>query len=308
MDDDQDEDLVVAMVAATVAALDFSDCATLDKEMVLQASLEDPVYQLLVVKVLADNWHSCGSQEIACLKPFYNVRDRLSTSCGQVTYTFNQGCVCLVISEGLRHQVAANLHAGHQGLDSMLRRARQTVYWPGLEVNGGEHDPAGGTHYLAYADRLTGWLEIAHFPSGTSSGKIMAQLRRYFTGWGAPEQISTDGGTNLVSEEMVEFFWKWSVAVRLSSAQYPQSNGRAEAAVKTAKRVLLNNTGANGSLDEDKVSLALLQYLNTPLRGADKSPAHLATGRQLHDGVPQPNRISKLTDIEDSHSADENSR
>ena len=57
-----------------------------------------------------------------------------------------------------------------------------------------------------------------------------------------------------------------------SSAYYPQSNGRAEAAVKSAKRLLKMNTGPGGSLDTDKVTAALLQYLNTPLRGIDKLP------------------------------------
>ena len=46
------------------------------------------------------------------------------------------------------------------------------------------------------------------------------------------------------------------------------------------------NTGPGGSLDTDKVTAALLQYLNTPLRGVDKSPAQLAAGRQLQDSVP----------------------
>lgn len=72
----------------------------------------------------------------------------------------------------------------------------------------------------------------------------------------------------------------------MSSAHYPQSNGRAEAAVKTAKRLLRGNIGEDGSLDTDSASLALLQYLNTPLRDINKSPAQLATGRQLRDGVP----------------------
>ncbi|KAG0713911.1 hypothetical protein GWK47_015165 [Chionoecetes opilio] len=143
-----------------------------------------------------------------------------------------------------------------------------------------------GCSYLAYADRLTGWLEVAQLPSGATSNKIVRQLRLYFARWGAPEQISTDGGTNLVSEEMTAFFERWGVTVRLSSAHYPQSNGRAEAAVKSAKRVLRGNIGASGSLYSDKVALALLQYLNTPLRDIDKSPAQLATGRQLRDGVP----------------------
>ena len=48
----------------------------------------------------------------------------------------------------------------------------------------------------------------------------------------------------------------------------------------------MNNTGQGGSLNTDKVSVALLQYHNTPLRDINKSPAQLATGRQLRDGVP----------------------
>ena len=39
-----------------------------------------------------------------------------------------------------------------------------------------------------------------------------------------------------------------------------------------------------------KISLALLQYLKTPLRGISRSPAQLATGRQLRDGVPSVKR------------------
>ncbi|XP_076054512.1 uncharacterized protein LOC143033212 [Oratosquilla oratoria] len=122
----------------------------------------------------------------------------------------------------------------------------------------------------------------------------MKHLRHYFTRWGAPEQLSTDGGTNLVSGEMTAFLRRWGVTTRLSSAQYPQSNGRAEAAVKTAKRILRDNTGTSGSLDNDKVSLALLQYLNTPLREGNASPAQLTTGRQLRDGVPTAKQNYKV--------------
>ncbi|XP_063860618.1 uncharacterized protein LOC135100929 [Scylla paramamosain] len=205
------------------------------------------------------------------------------------------------IPDKLRCRVAANLHASHQGLDSMLRRARQTVYWPGLEgdlqhqwsscdiCNAQAPSQSSkplilmpppkypfqqtvvdvfqldGNSYLAYADRLTGWLEVAQLPNGATSSKILNQLRLYFARSGTPEQVSTDGGTNLANEEMAEFFERWSITVRLSSAHYPQSNGCAEAAVKSAKRMLCGNTGASRSLNNDKVSLALLQHLNTPL-------------------------------------------
>ena len=82
--------------------------------------------------------------------------------------------------------------------------------------------------------------------------------------------------------------------MQISSAYYPQSNGRAEAAVKAAKRLLMTNTGPGGSLNTDRVSSALLQYLNTPLRGINKSPAQLAAGRQLRDGVPAAKQHYKV--------------
>ena len=88
---------------------------------------------MLVAKVYANDWNTQKSKEVACLKPFYSVRDRLAVSKGLVIYSFEQGAARLVIPESLRHRIAASLHGGHQGVDSMLRRARQTVYWPGIE-------------------------------------------------------------------------------------------------------------------------------------------------------------------------------
>ena len=129
-------------------------------------------------------------------------------------------------------------------------------------------------------------METDHLPNSATSSKITAVLRQYFARWGVPESISTDGGTNLTSDEVSRFLESWSVAMRTSSAHFPQSNGRAEAAVKSAKRLLRNNTTSGGSLNNDRFPKALLQYLNTPLKEGNKSPAQLATGRQLCDGIP----------------------
>ena len=116
-------------------------------------------------------------------------------------------------------------------------------------------------------------------PHEATSGKLKTQFRKYFVRWGAPDEISSDGCTNLMSEEMCAFFKCWGISTRISSAYYPQSNRRAEAAVKSAKRLLMLNTGPGGSLDTDEVTVALLQYLNTSLRGVDRSPVQLAPGR-----------------------------
>lgn len=116
-----------------MAALDLSGCATIDEDMVLQVALKDPTYQFLVSRVSSGEWGTRKSQEPACLRPLYGVRDKLLVSRGLVTYTYDQGCVWLIIPEALCRLVAASLHASHQGLNSMLRKASQTVYWPGME-------------------------------------------------------------------------------------------------------------------------------------------------------------------------------
>ena len=75
---------------------------------------------------------------------------------------------------------------------------------------------------------------------------------------------------------------------------FPPIQWQTEAAVKSAKRLLRDNTGPGGTLNTDKFSVALLQYLNTPLREINRSPAQLAAGRQLRDGVPAPKQHYKV--------------
>ncbi|KAK3882768.1 hypothetical protein Pcinc_012877 [Petrolisthes cinctipes] len=290
VNEDLATDMEVATVAATTAAFADNGCITLDEVSVKNATIDDPVYQLLVAKVLAGDWCPKRSWEVACLWQFYGVRNRLAVSEGLVTYTYEQGSVRLVVPEPLCQQVAVHFHSGHQGLDSMLRRARQSVYWPGMEgdlqhlretcsaCNAHAQSQASepliitpppeypfqctvtdlfqldSNNYLVYTDRLTGWMEVCHLPTSATSNKLKTHLRSFFSRWGAPEELATDGGTNLVSDEMVEFFKRWGVRIQL--------------------------------LDTDSFAVARLQYLNKPLRGVNKSPAQLATGRQLRDGVP----------------------
>ena len=73
-----------------------------------------------------------------------------------------------------------------------------------------------------------------------------------------------------------------------SSAYHAQSNGRAEAAVKTVKRALRDNTGQDGRLDTDTFARALLLLRNTPDKDTGTSPAELLFGHRLRDALPQP--------------------
>ena len=106
-----------------------------------------------------------------------------------------------------------------------------------------------------------------------------------FQSYGAPEELSSDGGPPFTSLPFPQFLQDWAVKHRLSSAAYPQSNGRAELAVKLAKRIISGDTVAQGSLDNDRVARAILQYRNTPIQNIRLSPAQLLLHRWLCDFI-----------------------
>ena len=71
---------------------------------------------------------------------------------------------------------------------------------------------------------------------------------------------------------------------RVSSPHYPRSNGHAEAAVKSVKKLILTTT-QRGQLDEDAFARGLLELRNTP-RAEGRSPAQVLFGHPMRSCVP----------------------
>ena len=146
---------------------------------------------------------------------------------------------------------------------------------------------------------MTRWPEVYSTPKGShqSGAKgLIACLRMFFATYGVSDELSSDGGPELVANETQRYLAKWGCAHRKSSAYHPQSNGRAEVAVKAAKRLLRSNATASGSLNSDKFLRALLQLRNTPDPDCNVSPAQIIFGRPLKDAFSFINRLlsSKL--------------
>ena len=110
-------------------------------------------------------------------------------------------------------------------------------------------------------------------------------LRKWFATFGVPEQLASDGGPEFVADTTSKFLRSWGVSHRLSSAYNPSSNGRAELAVKSVKRLMRKNVGPFGSLDTDRFLKAMLQFRNTPDPDCGVSPAEIVFGRPLRDNL-----------------------
>ena len=293
-DTDDLEGEIQATIASNLADLDqdVHESGAIGVEDVTRESRNDNVF--VELKHLIRAGIKLRNANTEAEKIYQRYRHQLSEKDELIMYKNR-----VVIPESLRDKVLRILHSAHQGCSGMGLRASQVVWWPRI----GEYieearnlcrscdecapsqarlppiPPANpefpmqlicsdiahinGQSYVIITDRYTNWVSI--YRANKASGLITA-LRNHFINFGAPEEITSDGGPEYTAFETLEFLRKWRVTHRLTSAYNPRANLRAELGVKVAKRLLRENMRNDGSLDNDKVGRALLTHRNPLVR------------------------------------------
>ena len=144
----------------------------------------------------------------------------------------------------------------------------------------------GNRNFLIIVDRFSGWIHIYSITKRATAENLIKHCRKLFSDYGTPEVFESDGGPQFIADEFNTFLRLWGVHHRCSSAYYPQSNGRAELGVKSAKKIINDHVSLNGCIDNNKFAQAVLQYRNTPMEGVGLSPAQLLFNRNLRDFIP----------------------
>ena len=318
----EDEIVIAAVIRNDTEKLTSITWAHLSSE-----TQADPHLSVVYQAVLAGFPDSFRDDPAA--SSYWQYRHSLHITDGVIIYNDR-----VVVPSSLRPNVLDALHAAHQGVSSMGLRARTIVFWPGMThdieqrrqscsecIRNAPSQPAlpsqpasppatpfeqtyadffdcVGQHYLVIGDRLSGWSDVFQAPKGSpqaGSEGLITCLRNYFARFGVPDEMSSDGGPEFISSSTADFLTRWGVKHRLSSAYNPQSNGRAEVAVKSAKRLLLTNTGSSGTLDTDRFLRAMMQLRNTPDPDCQLSPAEIVYGRPIRDAFAFINRLDKFT-------------
>ena len=292
-------------------------------ERVKEAVATDHKYQALI-ELVRDGFPEKKQEVIGSLRIFWPMREELCIVGGIVAKGQK-----ILVPQSLRSEVLEGLHSAHQGVTGMAANANQRLFWPGFNADlnmtraqcgrCNERAPSqaaepllppeepdfpfqqtvtdfaevGAKHYLIYADRYTGWVEVACMPDGKSK-TVCDNLRGWFTTYGVPSELASDGGPPFASLDVKMFLQDWGVRHRMSSVGFAQSNGRAELAVKTAKRILAENVDARGRLNTDKAAHALLCHRNTPAQDVNISPATMLFGRNIKDHLPTLLRSEKI--------------
>eukprot|EP00731_Ephydatia_muelleri_P009993 Em0005g579a len=275
-------------------------------EAIKKAALQDPE-QCGLRRGLGQGWPSNISQVSLPLRPYRNVRDLLTVQDG-VIYKGGQ----VVVPLELRGQILQRLHMSHQGTESTLRRARDSVYWPGMtedvkrvcsqctvcemdspalpkEKHLAHYIPQKpwvkvgidlfrfkGKDFLLIVDYLTDYFEISALKS-TIAIVVVDAIKEQFSRYGIPVTVQTDGGPQFIAREFREFAKGWEFQHTMSSPYNSQSNGKAESAVKIAKKLLRRSKDP---------FWALLEWHNTPTVGLDSSPSQRFLARRTRGAVP----------------------
>lgn len=312
---DKEADEVGAPAVFTVSIGD-----DLRLEEVRKAAEEDEVAQLLLHTVRS-GFPDRKSDLPPELRAYWTVHDQLAVDDGLVVYGRR-----LVIPAALRRRVLRELHASHLGKEKTKQRARQIVYWPGMDnevenVTRGcsacqqelpsqpqeplmrRADPTrpfemismdfadhGGAKFLVTVDHYSGWQFVHEMGNHAITEKLITATRDIFCNVGVACILYSDNGPQFKAKAFQEFLRQWGVRHVTSSPEYPQSNGRAEAAVKTAKKLIRRCWDPRTRrLKPDQWARGVLQHRNTP-GPTGRSPAEILFGMPVQDVVPAHRR------------------
>lgn len=321
---DEDDMLVdvSAHAAVTVRAIyslassDDSQPATSDVQLeeLQQAARTDETYIRLLNCVR--NGFPCHRYDLhSTLLDYWKIRDELYCDGDLVLYGPR-----IVVPAASRKSVLRRLHDSHRGAEATKRRAQQTVFWPGInsditnvvracdacqmllpsqqrEVYRNDDKPTrpyesisadyfqvAGKSFLVIVDRLSGWPDVYPCGSNTTTAATIDHFSKYFSDHGAPVRLRTDGGPQFAAKAFSDFLLRWKVQHVITSPHHPQSNGHAEAAVKSLKHLILK-VAPSGNIRTEVFDRGLLEMRNTP-NHSGRSPAQILFGHSLRTCVP----------------------
>ena len=245
---------------------------------------------------------------------FYTVRDEI---------VYNHGLLLkgtrIIVPKSMQAELKRQIHIGHVGIESCLRRARQAVYWPGMSAEIKDmisncstcithrnkqqseslmrHEIPNapwlkvasdiftifGSDYIIIVDYFSKFAEVSKVVKPSDTAAIIKQTKKIFSRHGIPKQLFSDNGPQYASKEFKEFAVAWDFRHDTSSPHYPRSNGLVERKIQTIKRAI-----KKAHTSGEDVYLALLAINTTPSEDG-LSPAQKLFGRQPRTTLPSVN-------------------
>ncbi|UYV74954.1 K02A2.6-like, partial [Cordylochernes scorpioides] len=271
-----------------------------------------------VKKLILNGWPPNKNQTSMLTREYWNFREELTVQDGIILKNDR-----IVIPNKLRAEMIMKTHQGHIGINSSMRRARDNIFWPGMNAQIGQEiencsiclsnsqnqvrEPMKShkipnypwerisldifeifkQNYLIIVDHYSDFFEVECLEN-TTSEYIIECCKRQFSRYGIPQIIVSDNGRQFTSTEFQKFGKEWQFQHSTSSPLHSQGNGKAEAAVKIAKNLLKKSKLENS----DFFWQNLLNWRNTPTIDIDSSPVQRIMSRRTRAILPiHPNLL-----------------
>ena len=270
----------------------------------------DETLQELLTTILK-GWPDKKEEVPACIRMYWGYRDEITVQNGVL---FKGPRV--VVPRSLQAEMLVRTHASHQGAEASIRRAREVIFWPGMtaEIKQQVSQCAVCSEYSAkqqkeplmtyelpsrpwkmVAQDLFTWdqkdflITVDYYSdyweldelADTTSLTVIDCTKKHFARYGVPDRVITDNGPQFRSQEYEKFAATWKFEHTTSSPYHSQSNGKAESAVKIAKKLLQKS-----KKDHRDVQLAILDWRNTPTESSNVSPSQKFHSRRTRTLLP----------------------
>lgn len=294
-----------------VHSINVSDEA---KKKFKAATAADATLSTLKQTVL-EGWPSTKAKVPQLIKRYFNVRADIYLD-DELLFLNER----VIVPEALQAEMLQLIHTPHLGIEKSKSRARQLIYWPGMSEDiermvaackicqrhraSNQKEPmmAHETPSLPFqrigmdlfeiekhnfavlGDYYSRYIEIIPM-RGKATSEIVNKIKPIFATHGLPRTIVADN-MPFTSHEFKKFCSENDIELVTSSPRYPQSNGFAERAVQTAKRIIIKAKESNSEWWP-----ALLEYRNTPLSDTKLSPNQMLMSRHTRTPIPAHNSI-----------------
>ena len=209
-------------------------------------------------------------------------------------------------------------HQGNQGSESMVRCAWEVMYWPGMQAailqesaNSSlcasyygsalpkepmlSHEiPQGpwkfvsqdlfkerGHRYAVPVDHYSDWFEVDLLNEDITADSVISVTKAHFARYGVPDKFLTHNGPQYISHEFLNFANTYDFTLLTRSPYYARATGKAESAVKEAKKMLKKSDLLAGLLD----------HRTTPPQGMTYSPAQRFLCRRTKSTLPMSDSL-----------------
>ena len=281
------------------------------KEAFQQAFINDPEMRALAGLIIT-GWPE-DIKEVPCpLHLYWQHSETLTIKDGLVLWG-----EALVIPPAERERVLHQLHQFHQGITKSQLLMRGSFFWPSInkaieevvcqcetctwfqsqnaavpltptptpshpwQMCATDIFMLKGVDHLVVGNVYSKMIFIWCIPPGQSNtNKVVSLLKEMFAEHGIPKVLCSDNGPQYASAQFADFCTSWGITHETSSLHYPQSNGFAEACVKSVKYALQKAKYSSAG-----PQLTLLALWATPIDTKLPSPAELLYQNQLRTNI-----------------------